>query len=55
MNFDSPTAAAALGLGDMSLDLPLAMGRSEDDQKVKLAQILEILKVNKFPTSAVIV
>ena len=52
MNFDSPSAAAALGLpvlGDMSLDvghMGLGITRgSEDDQKVKLAHIQEILKV----------
>jgi len=49
MNFDSPSAAAALGLGDMSLDLPLGMAKGEDDQKARLGQIIDALtKVSSY-------
>lgn len=50
MNFDSPSAAAALGLGDISLDVPTATLRGEEDQKAKLAQILDTLKVSNSLT-----
>lgn len=50
VNFDSPSTAAALGLGvgDMSMDLPLGMPRKEDDQGSKLLQIVETMKVEIF-------
>lgn len=47
MNFDSPAANLAIGIGDMGLDLSMVMARGEDDQKTKVEQILNILKVSK--------